>query len=72
MQISMLYHLQKWIFHLKKTHQQLHKYNAMMLSVPAYHDLTPKHKLYKKVCQQNGKEIKKMSWFLDGVVTQAE
>jgi hypothetical protein len=28
--------------------------------------------LYKKVCQQNGKEIKKMSWFLDGVVTQAE
>jgi len=72
MQITMLYHLQKWIFHLKKTHQQLYKYNAMMFSIPAYHDFTPKYKLYKEVSQGNEKKMKEMSQFLDGVVTQAQ
>jgi hypothetical protein len=37
--------------------------------VPAYHDLTPKKKSYEEVSQWNGKEIKKMSWYLLGVVT---
>jgi len=43
MQIGMLDHLQKWIFHFMKTHEWLHKYNAIWLSVPAYHDLTPEN-----------------------------
>jgi hypothetical protein len=43
MQIGMLDHLQKWIFHFMKTHERLDKYNAIWLSVPAYHDLTPKN-----------------------------
>ena len=40
MQIGRHDHLQKWIFHFMKTHERLDKYNAMWLSVPAYHDLT--------------------------------
>ena len=43
MQICMLDHLQKWNFHFRKTHKQLDKYNAIWLSVPAYHNLTPKN-----------------------------
>jgi len=43
MQIGLLDHLQKWIFHFMKTHKWLNKYNAMWLSVPAYHDLTSKN-----------------------------
>jgi len=35
MQIGMLDHLQKWIFHCMKMHEQLDKYNATWLSVPA-------------------------------------
>jgi hypothetical protein len=49
MQIGMLDHFQKWIFHFMKTHEQLDKYNAIWLSVPAYHELTPKNKSYKEV-----------------------
>jgi len=45
MQIGMLDHLQVWIFHFMKMHERLDKYNAIWLSVPAYHDLTPKPKL---------------------------
>jgi len=71
MQIGMLEHLQKWIFHFMKTHERLDKYNAIWLSVPAYHDLTPKKKSYEEVSQWNGKEIKKMNWYLLGVVTQS-
>jgi len=44
MQIGMLDHLQKWVFHFMKMHKWLDKYNAIWLSVPAYHDLTPKTK----------------------------
>ena len=64
MQISMLSHLQKWIFHFMKLHEQLNKYNAICLSVPAYPDLTPKNKLYEEVSQWNGKEMKEMSRYL--------
>jgi len=71
MQIGMLDHLQKWIFHFMKTHERLDKYNAIWLSVPAYHDLTPKTKSYEEVSQWNGKEMKEMSRYLLGVVTQS-
>jgi len=71
MQIGMFDHLQNWIFHFMKTYEQLDKYNAIWLSVPAYHDLTPKNKSYEEVSQWNGKEMKKMSRYLLGVVTQS-
>jgi hypothetical protein len=71
MQIGMLDHLQRWIFHFMKTHEQLDKYNAIWLSVPAYHDLTPKNKSYEEVSQWNEKEMKEMSQYLLGVVTQS-
>jgi hypothetical protein len=67
----MLDHLEKWIFHFMKTHERLDKYNAIWLSMPAYHDLTPKNKSYEEVSQLNGKEMKEMSWYRLGVVTQS-
>jgi len=54
-----------------KTHERLDKYNAIWLSVPAYHGLTPKNKSYEKVSQWNGKEMKEMSRYLLRVVTQS-
>jgi hypothetical protein len=71
MQIGRLDHLQKWIFQFMKTHERLDKYNAIWLSVPAYHDLTPKIKSYEEVSQWNGKEMKEMSQYLFGVVTKS-
>ena len=50
-QIGMLDHLQKWIIHFMKTYERLDKYNAIWLSVPAYHNLTPKNKSYEEVSQ---------------------
>jgi hypothetical protein len=71
MQIGMLDHLHKWIFQFMKTHEWHDKYNAIWLFVPGYHDLTPKNKSYEEVSHWNGKEIKKMSRYLLGVVTQS-
>jgi len=71
MQIGMLDHLQKWILHLMKTHKRLDKYNAIWLSVPAYHDLTPTNESYEQVSQWNGKEMREMSRYLLGGVTQS-
>jgi hypothetical protein len=71
MQIGMLNHLQKWIFIFMKTQEGLNKYNAISFSVPAYHSLTPKTKSYEEVSQWNGKEMKEMSRYLLGVVTQS-
>jgi len=71
MQIGMLDHLQKWTFHFMKTHERLDKYNAIWLSVPAYHDLIPKNKSHEEVSQRNGKKMKEMSRYLLGVVTQS-
>jgi hypothetical protein len=71
MQIDMLDLPQKWIFHFMKTHEWLDKYNAIWLSVRAYHDLTPKIKSYEEFSQWNGKEMKEISRYLDGVVTQS-
>jgi len=71
MQIGMLGCLQKWIFHFMKTHQWLDKYNAILLSGPAYYNLTSKNKSYKEFSQCNGKEMKEMRRYLLGVVTQS-
>jgi len=71
MQIGMLDHLQKLIVHFMQMHERLDKYNAIWLSVPAYHDLTPKTKSYEEVSQWKGKEMKEMSRYLLGVVTQS-
>jgi len=71
LQIGMLDHLQKWSFHFMKMHERLDEYNAMWLFMPAYHDLTPKNKSYEEVSQWNGKEMKEMSWYLHGDVTQS-
>jgi len=71
MQIGKLDHHQKWIIHFMKTHERLDKYNAIWLSVPAYHNLTPKNKSYEEDSQWNGTERKEMSRYLLGVVTQS-
>jgi len=71
LQIGMLDHLQKLIFHFMKTHKRLNKYNAIWLSMPASHDLTPKNKSYEEVSQWNGKKMKEMSRSVLAVVTQS-
>jgi len=71
MQIGMLDHLQKWIFHFLKTHEWLDKFNAIWLSLPPYHHLIWKNESYEEVSQSNGKEMKEMSQYLLGVVTQS-
>jgi hypothetical protein len=70
-QIGLLDHLQKWIIHFMKMHKQLDKYNAIWLSVPAYHDLTPLNKSYEEDSQWNGEEMEAMCLYLLGVVTQS-
>jgi hypothetical protein len=71
MQISMLDHHQKWIFHFMKTHKRLDKFNAIWLSVPAYHDLIQNNMSYEEVSQWNGKVMKEMSQYLLGVVIKS-
>jgi hypothetical protein len=71
MQIGMHNHLHEWIFQFLKTYKRLNKSNEIWLSVPAYHDLTLKNKSYEEVSQWNGKEMKEMSRYLVGVVTQS-
>jgi hypothetical protein len=70
MQISMLDHLHKWIFHFMKTHKQHNNYNAIWLLVSVCYDCTPKTKSCEAIPQWNGKEMKETSWYLLGVVTQ--
>jgi len=53
------------------THERLDKYNAIWLSVPAYHHLTPKNQSYEELSHWNWKKMKEMSWYLLGVVTQS-
>jgi len=71
MQIGMLDQLQERIFHFMKTHNKRYKYNAILLSVPAYHDITPDNTSYREASQWNGKEMKEMSWYMLRVVTQS-
>jgi hypothetical protein len=70
MQIGQLGHIQMWSLHFLKTQERLNKYNAIWLSVPAYHDLTPKNKSHEEVSQWNGKETMIMNRYLLGVVPQ--
>jgi hypothetical protein len=44
-----------------QTYEWLDKYNPIGVSLPAYHDLTPKTMSYEAVSQWNGKEMKEMS-----------
>jgi len=71
MQNSIHNHLGKWIFHFIKRHERLDKHNAIWLSMPAYHNLTPKTKSYRKVSQWNGKAMKDMSQYVCGAVSQS-
>jgi len=66
----MLDYLQKCILHFIETQEWLDKNNAIWLSVPAYHDLRPKHESYDESSQWNVKEMKEMSWYLPRVATQ--
>jgi hypothetical protein len=71
MQIGMYDNLLQWIFHFMKTQKRLDKYNAIWLSMPAYHDLIPNNKSYEEVSQWNGQEMKEMSCYLLGGATQS-
>jgi len=71
MQIGILDHLQMWIFHFMKKEEWLDMYNAIFSSVPGYYDVTRKTKSYEEVFQWKGKEMKEMSRYLLGVVTQS-
>jgi len=46
-------------------------YNAIWLSVPAQHDLTPITMSYEEVSQWDGQEMKEMSRYLLRVVMQS-
>jgi hypothetical protein len=70
MHIGILDELQMWLFPSMKTQAWFNKYNAIRLSVPTYNDLTHKHYSYEEFLQWNGKDIKEMSQYLLGVVTQ--
>ena len=71
MHFGILYHLRKWIVQLMKTHERLDMYNAIWFTVPAYHDLTPKITSYEEVTHWNGTEMKEMSRYLPGFLTQS-
>jgi len=71
MQIGMHDHLQMWSVHFMMTHERLGKYNVIWLSVPAHHDLTPKLMSHEEVSQRNWKDMREMSQYLRGVVTQS-
>jgi len=71
MLIGMLVHLQKGIFHFMKPHERLDKYNAIPLSMLAYHALTQNNTSSEEVTESNGKEMKEMRRNLLGVVTQS-
>jgi hypothetical protein len=57
MQISMLESLQKYIFHIMKTHAWLAKNNGIWLPVPDYDDLKIQTNTYEAVSHRNGKEM---------------
>jgi hypothetical protein len=71
MQIGVLDQSQKWIFHFMKIHEWLDKYSAIWLSMAPYHNLTPRNQSYDEASQWIGKEMKEMSLYLLGVVTQS-
>jgi hypothetical protein len=54
-----------------KKHNWLDKNNAIWLFLSAYHDLTAHNMSYDDSSQWNGKELKEISRYLLGVVTQS-
>lgn len=52
------------MFHFMETHEWLEKYNAILLSVSAYHNLTTINKSHAKVSQWNGKVTKAIHRYL--------
>jgi len=54
-----------------KMSEQLGKYNAVWVSMPAYTNLTPTTTSYNKVSHRNGKEMNEIRQYLPGVVTQS-
>jgi len=70
MQVHMLDHHQKWIFHYMKTHKQLDQYNVIWFSMSACHNLTPTIKPTEDVDQWIEKEIKVMSSDLVRIVSR--
>jgi hypothetical protein len=54
-----------------KTHERLDKYNAIRLSLPAYHDLPLKNKSQEEVSQWTGKKMEETSQYLLEFVTQS-
>jgi hypothetical protein len=71
LQLGMLDHFKNCISNFMKRHEQLDQYNAICLSVPTDHDLTRKNMSYEEVSEWNQKEMKEMSRYLLGVVTQS-
>jgi hypothetical protein len=70
MQIGMLDHLHKSIFHFMQMYKRLDMYNPTWLSVPTYHNFTPNNKSDEEVSQWKGNKMKQMSQYMLGVVTQ--
>jgi len=72
LQISMLDNLQIWILHFLNMYKWLYMFNAILLSLPAYHDLTPEYISYEDIVQWTGKAINEMNQYLLGVLTQSQ
>jgi hypothetical protein len=67
----MLEHLEKFIFHFIKMLKQLNKYNAVWLSVPAYHNLILQNKSFEEIPQWQENAMNEMSQYLLIVATQS-
>jgi hypothetical protein len=70
MQIGLLEILKMWNFPFMKMNEWLDKCNAILLSITAYHNLTPNSKSYEEDSPWNRKEMKQISRYLLVVVTQ--
>jgi hypothetical protein len=70
-QIGIHVYTQKCIFYFVTKHKWLNKYNAIWLSVSPDQELTPINKSNENVSQWNAKEMKEMSRYPLGVLTQS-
>jgi hypothetical protein len=69
MQLGMLKHLLNWLQQFMKKFKRLERYNEIWLSVPAYLDITQPKKSYEEITQWAGTELRQISRYLLGVVT---
>jgi hypothetical protein len=69
MQLGMLKHLLNWLQQFMKKFKRLERYNEIWLSVPAYLDMTQPKKSYEEITQWTGTELRQISRYLLGVVT---